>query len=40
MMCYWSRTDWEKLSPSTEYGVMIGTTVMVPDALVGSQRRV
>ena len=40
MICYWSRTDWEKLLPSTEYRVMIGRTVMGPDALVGSQRRV
>ena len=32
-MPYWSRTDWEKLSPSTEYGVLIGRTVVGPDIL-------
>ena len=40
MMCHWSPTDWEKLLPSTEYGVMIGRSVVGPDALVGSRRRV
>ena len=40
MRCHWSRIDWEKLLPSTEYGVMIGRTVVGPAALVGSQRRV
>ena len=40
MMCHWSRTDWKKLLPSTEYGVIIGRTVLGPDALVGSRRRV
>ena len=27
-MPYWSLTDWKKLSPSTEYGVIIGRTVV------------
>ena len=40
MRCHWSRTDWEKFLPSTEYGVMIERTVVGPDALVGSWRRV
>ena len=43
MICHWSRTDWEKLFPSTEYGVMIGRTVVEsvvgPDALVDLWRR-
>ena len=30
MICHWSCTDWEKLFPSTEYGVMIGRTVVGP----------
>ena len=40
MVSHWSRTDWEKLLPSIEYGVIIGRTVVGPDALVGSWRRV
>ena len=40
MICYWTGTDWGKLVSSTEYGVMIGKTVIGPYALVGSQRRV
>ena len=40
MICRWSCTDWEKLLPSTEYGVMIGKTVVGPDALVGLWKRV
>ena len=39
MICHLSRTDWEKLLPSTKYGVMIGRTVVGPDTLVGSWRR-
>ena len=35
MICYWSRTDWEKFLPSIEYGVIIRRTVLGPDALVG-----
>ena len=38
MICHWSCTDWEKLLPSTEYGVMIGRTVVGPDALVVRRR--
>ena len=40
MICHLSRTDWEKLLPSTEYGIMIVRTAVGSDALVGSRRRV
>ena len=40
MTCHWSRTDWEKVLPSIEYGVVIGRTVLGLEALVGSWRRV
>ena len=40
MICHWSRTDWVKVLPSIEYGVVIGRTVLGPEALVGSWRRV
>ena len=33
MICHWPRIDSEKLLPSTEYGVIIGRTVMGPDIL-------
>ena len=40
MICHWSRADWVKVLPSIEYGVVIGRTVLGPEALVGSWRRV
>ena len=33
MICHWPRTDSEKRLPSTEYGVIIGRTVVGPDIL-------
>ena len=40
MVWHWSCYDWEKLFPSTEYGVITGRTVVGSDVLVGSWRRV
>ena len=40
MICHWSRTDWEKVLPSIEYGVVIGRTVLGLEALVCLWRRV
>ena len=40
MIYHLSRTDWEKLQPSTKYGVIIRRTVVGPDVLVGSWKKV
>ena len=40
MICHLPHTDWEKLQPSTKHGVIIRRTVVGPDVLVGSWKKV